>query len=931
MSIATLARRSLRRLAVLAATVLSVGGVAGAAASYCTATYTMSSVAAGGIGFYNYFTGTVGTAFDAASANSNALAQSPTNANLYYIDRANNSVHRIDVNNNGAGRDTTASSTLSPAPAAVIVGGTTDAAGTYYVFQSNGTYGKVDINTGLVTKPSDGTSGYQSISTSGTTLTINTGGTNSDFAVDASGQVYVIFEATNNPAATPVVYNPYLWKLDTVAGIISSPVPINNAGTNWTGTVNGLAIDATTGTFLLSTATGPTSGAGGLYTVNPVTGAATLRTSLTGLTDLGSCPTLPDKPTLTKSFSPTSALATSGTTTLTLTIGNTNLAPIFLQADLVDTLPAGMVVAATPATGGTCFSLISTNTGTATAGAGTITVAANDRIPAGGCTVTVSVTATGVGSYVNTIPAGALNTTTGTNAAAASATYRLLSQPTVKVQKTSLGGVGTFNFTLSGLNNAADTVTTSASGTPVTSAQTNTGTVGTPATLTETAVPGYTTTVSCTDTNSAVTGNSTPVTSATATVNLSAAQMSGSAAWLCTFTNTRTPTVALKKLVVGGSGTNTFGFALSGLNNASDSAANVPVGTSTSASNGNNLATPGTAVSITEASASGVPLGNYTTAVSCTDANSAVTGNAAAITSATTSVSIPAANVKPGASYTCTYTNTRRSATLTLRKTWAARSYAGDAVNIPATGGYTNNTAPLASVATAAGNTTSGTAVTVYAGESGTLPGEVFTSGTAINYAAVLSCTGNGSPLSGSNGQNVNTLAVTAADTSIVCTYTNTLLAPAVTLAKLGRNLSKGTTFIDNTGTVQAGPGEVVEYCIVYRNTGGQAKNFVLSDYVPVGMVAQLNAYAAGKGVRWAAGSVVGVGGAAAPAGLDLTNAADGDQGTLDPTPVANPAEPVSNPKHPGLMTLNLGVAGAPAGTATTPATGTVCFQSKVP
>ncbi len=149
---------------------------------------------------------------------------------------------------------------------------------------------------------------------------------------------------------------------------------------------------------------------------------------------------------------------------------------------------------------------------------------------------------------------------------------------------------------------------------------------------------------------------------------------------------------------------------------------------------------------------------------------------------------------------------------------------------------------------------------------------------------------------------------------------------PSLTLSKLGRNISTTPvgTFIGSESSIGVKPGETVEYCIVYSNTGGAATNFVLKDYVPVGMVIVPNAYSASKGVRYASGATLVVGASAAPAGLDLTNANDTDEGILDGTPVTNPSDPAGSPQRPGLMTLTLPTVNANS-------TGTVCFQAKVP
>jgi hypothetical protein len=102
---------------------------------------------------------------------------------------------------------------------------------------------------------------------------------------------------------------------------------------------------------------------------------------------------------------------------LTITLGNTNVSVLTLTSALTDTLPAGMTVATTPAIGGTCPGVT-----TAASGATTVVYASGSSVPSGGCTITVNVKANVVNLYTNTIAAGALTTTGGTNTTAASAT-----------------------------------------------------------------------------------------------------------------------------------------------------------------------------------------------------------------------------------------------------------------------------------------------------------------------------------------------------------------------------------------------------------------------------------------------------------------------------------------------------------------------------
>lgn len=136
-----------------------------------------------------------------------------------------------------------------------------------------------------------------------------------------------------------------------------------------------------------------------------------------------------------------------------------------------------------------------------------------------------------------------------------------------------------------------------------------------------------------------------------------------------------------------------------------------------------------------------------------------------------------------GENIACTYTNTK-AATLQLRKSWVG-AIIDNAVNIPATSGFANNTAALASVANTATEIDNGTAVNVFPGNVGTLPAEAFTTGTAGNYTAALACTGGGT-LSGTNALTSNTLTINAADAGavVVCTYTNTRKTASIILRK---------------------------------------------------------------------------------------------------------------------------------------------------
>ncbi|WP_133161780.1 GEVED domain-containing protein [Deinococcus koreensis] len=474
--------------------VLATLGSALAAPSYCTATWAITSATTKQIGYFNFTTNTYTAMYTAAGTNvsSNSLSESPSNGRLYYIDRTNNQLRYV---NPVDGSDNLVASVV--APPAAFVGGTFDASGNYYVNTSNGKFAQMDVATGAIIgayKTMTAPAGYTLNATS-----------NGDFAIDGTGQMYVIVEAT-----VASVNNPYIWKLDLNSGALTSPLAIkSNATTQWTGTANGLAIDPPTGALLLTSGTGALAGgtAGGIFAVDAVTGIATLKQGSTVFTDLGSCGLKPDLPTLSKSFSPTPISAAPGISKLTITIGNTNLAPIYTFADLTDTLPTtpgAMKVAATPNLTGTC---LAGNTVTAAGGATSIKLSSGARIPVGGCTITVDVTAPSYGTYVNTIAASSLVTSVGTHASAASATLENL-QPTLILNKT-IAAPGRANtadqFTVQVKSGATVTASASTSGSGTTAATATTSlNAGTAYTLTEvmaagsvSALSNYTTAVSC--------------------------------------------------------------------------------------------------------------------------------------------------------------------------------------------------------------------------------------------------------------------------------------------------------------------------------------------------------------------------------------------------------------------------------------------------
>ncbi|HET7923319.1 MAG TPA: hypothetical protein VFL30_00385, partial [Rhodanobacteraceae bacterium] len=150
--------------------------------------------------------------------------------------------------------------------------------------------------------------------------------------------------------------------------------------------------------------------------------------------DIVVAPPGPPVPSASKSFAPAS-VGTGVSSTLTITLTNPTANAAALTADLVDTFPAGLVVASTPNASTTCGGSL-----TANAGDGSVTLTGTgSTIPAtGACAISVDVSAADGGIYANTIPAGALETDQGDSAIAANATLTVNGTPSATVTPASL-------------------------------------------------------------------------------------------------------------------------------------------------------------------------------------------------------------------------------------------------------------------------------------------------------------------------------------------------------------------------------------------------------------------------------------------------------------------------------------------------------------
>jgi uncharacterized repeat protein (TIGR01451 family) len=243
----------------------------------------------------------------------------------------------------------------------------------------------------------------------------------------------------------------------------------------------------------------------------------------------------------------------------------------------------------------------------------------------------------------------------------------------------------------------------------------------------------------------------------------------------CTYTNTPRPRITVQKSIAAAGGGRVAATDQFLLNSGTSSGTTTGSGSSVTSTAVLGLGTAGSSFTISEAASGTTSLANYSTAISCSNSN----GSSSTVLPSGSGTSF---NLTPANNdvISCTLTNTRRSATLTLVKTWVDAA-TGDAVDFTADG---INDRTFASVANSASETdTDATTVTVFAGETIALS-ESFTSGTAANYTHSLSCTGNNGALTYTAGAASGSLLISGSDSAITCTFTNTRRSATLALAK---------------------------------------------------------------------------------------------------------------------------------------------------
>ncbi|MGH6652468.1 MAG: Calx-beta domain-containing protein [Sphingopyxis sp.] len=225
---------------------------------------------------------------------------------------------------------------------------------------------------------------------------------------------------------------------------------------------------------------------------------------------------------------------------------------------------------------------------------------------------------------------------------------------------------------------------------------------------------------------------------------------------------------------------------------------------------------------------------NYTSALACTGNATALAGSVLTVNPADTAI-------------VCTFTNSRILQSLRLAKAWSGGA-TGHTASATTSGGTANptfsSTAPTA---------TTGTAVTVRAGDVVTLPAESYGGGAvAALYNASVECTG-GSPLaSGAAGR---TLTIQGNTTATTCTYTNAYVLP-LAIAKTSVAYSDPQNGTTNPKLI---PGGFATYSLtVTAPAGTQAtsNSVIVTDALPANLALFVGTYAPGPGpLAFAAGS----------------------------------------------------------------------------
>lgn len=400
--------------------------------------------------------------------------------------------------------------------------------------------------------------------------------------------------------------------------------------------------------------------------------------------------------------------------------------------------------------------------------------------------------------------------------------------PRLAIQKTSNGGVGTFNFSNSnGFTFSAPTtyaygvtttsVTTAVAGTPVTGSSNILGYTNVATTITETGPAGWLITSSpvvCTDSNSATSGNpaSFNATVSGAAVTLAATNVRPGAVITCSIVNGKRPTLQIVKQSVGNTGS--FDFISSNFSGT----VSVNTGTANPQSSAvQTLTTASVATTVTETVPAGWTLASATCTGMGAGGTATLVGNVLTLNAAATAAT---------ANIVCTFTNNKTpivrvqkittggfGGTFTFTSGNLATTPSGITTTLANTA-TPSSPAPINYVSVTGNNVTLAESISLAWISSGVTCSD--------GNAAV---TGNPTPVATSTTANVTisgARVVNGAD--ITCVFTNAAAAPQLTVSKSA-----------SPASVTAA-GQTVTYTITVQNSGNVAlTSIAISD--PLGSV----------------------------------------------------------------------------------------------
>ena len=389
----------------------------------------------------------------------------------------------------------------------------------------------------------------------------------------------------------------------------------------------------------------------------------------------------------------------------------------------------------------------------------------------------------------------------------------------IRVAKTSVGGMGTFGYALTGGVTAADSVTTTASGITVVSGTTHIAAFNTEVKITETPASGFVlSSVTCVDANQSTTGTAPFSPTITSNeVSVPAGVVRPFADITCTFSNVKLGSITIVKDALPNNAQDfaftTVGSGLSGFTLDDDGDA-----TLSNTSLFSNVV-PGS-YAVTEGSVAGWSL----TGLTCT--GDVDNGSNLSVSSAQAAIDVDA-----GENIVCTFVNTK-SPTLQLSKALGSvRSLDTDEFTVSIrTGSATGTVVNSTTNSTTAG---SGSTVDAGTGTTGTYTGTAGTTyfltetpaGTTLlaNYSATITCTDASSQQSGlpSSAPYTGSLQITPVPGATVsCVVTNTVLPPQTNAVKSG---------VSVTGPTAAGV-YTANYTVTVSNTGPAPTTYGLTD-----------------------------------------------------------------------------------------------------